>query len=236
MTTPTGRKAIHLRSAVFYAGFLLLAASGIVYGNSLQGRWPGLRLWDWSAWAWLLAGIPFLFLQAKAGLPEVWDERQRLRDRLYFPLAYGILFGLADLIIIEHLLPHPPHTTLPPYTQPFPYSVFLYGAGGFEVEVFYRLIPITLGMLVLQRWRGGRYGEAGFVTLAILTALREPLEQWPSGPAWFVGYALASSFAMNMLQALLLRRNGFAAPVAVRMGHYLVWHILNGILIQQSLY
>lgn len=221
---------------MFYAAFLLLAAVGIVYGNTLHDPWPGLRLWDWSDWAWLLAGIPFLFLQAKAGLPEVWDERQRLRNRLYFPLGYGILFGLADLIIIEHILPHPPHSTLPPYTQPFPYSVFLYGSGGFEVEVFYRLIPITLGMLFLQRWREGRFAQAGFVTLAILTALREPLEQWPSGPAWFVAYALASGFAMNMLQALLLRKLGFAAPVAVRMGHYLIWHILNGILIQQSLH
>jgi len=222
-------------SVLFYAGFLLLAAGVVVYGKSLHGAWPALRVWAWSDWAWLLAGIPFLWLQAQAGLPEAWDERQRLRDRLHLPLAYGILFGLADLFVIEHLLPHPPHTTLPPYTQPFPYSVFLYGAGGFQIEVFYRLIPITLGMLLLQRWRGGRHVQTGFATLAILTALREPLEQWPSGPAGFVAYALASGFAMNGLQALLLRRHGFAAPVAVRMGHYLVWHVLNGILIQRSL-
>jgi len=225
----------HLGSILFFGSFLLLAACGIVYGSAIQGIWPNIRLWDWSAWGWLLLGIPFLFLQQKAGLPDLWDRNQRLRNKLWMPVAIGMMFGIADLIVIEYVLPHPRHTSLPPYTQPFPYALLLYASGGFEVEVFYRLIPITLGMLFLQRWREGRFAQAGFVTLAILTALREPLEQWPSGPAWFVAYALASGFAMNGLQALLLRRHGFAAPVAIRMGHYLVWHILNGILIQQSL-
>lgn len=223
------------RSLLFYATFILLGCVGIVYGNAIRAAQPDLRVWEWTTAAWLLIGLPFILLQGKAGLPEAWDSRHSARDRLLWPLLIGMLFGAADLIIIEHLLPHLPHTRLPPYTQPFPYSLILYGSGGFEVEVFYRLIPITLAMWGLGYCTDIRHRDAGFFVVAILTSLVEPLEQWPSGPTWFVSYALVSGFAMNLLQAFLLRRHGFSAPVSTRMGHYMVWHILNGVLIEYTL-
>lgn len=148
----------------------------------------------------------------------------------------GLAFGLLDLIIIELILPHPVHQELPPpYTQPFPYSIFLYFSGALEIEVFYRLIPITLVLAIASRINNGRYLNAAFWIIAVLTALREPIEQFPNGPNWFVIYALVSGFTMNLLQAYYFRKQSFIASLSIRLSHYFVWHILNGILIAAQL-
>lgn len=152
------------------------------------------------------------------------------------PILIGLAFGLLDLIIIELILPHPVHQELPPpYTQPFPYSIFLYFSGALEIEVFYRLIPITLVLAIASRIKNGRNLNAAFWIIAVLTALREPIEQFPNGPNWFVIYALVSGFTMNLLQAYYFRKQSFIASLSIRLSHYFVWHILNGILIAAQL-
>jgi hypothetical protein len=101
-----------------------------------------------------------------------------------------------------------------------------------EIEVFYRLIPITLFLFIFNYFKKGKNMNAAFLVIAVLTSLREPLEQWPDGPGWFMVYALASGFMMNFIQALFFKKAGFIASLSLRCGHYLVWHILNGIIIQ----
>jgi Ni/Fe-hydrogenase subunit HybB-like protein len=69
-------------------------------------------------------------------------------------------------------------------------------------------------------------------TVVVLSSLREPLEQWPEGAPWFIAYSLLSGFGMNLLQGIYLVRYGFSSSLALRLGHYLVWHILLGIFVQ----
>lgn len=87
-------------------------------------------------------------------------------------------------------------------------------------------------MYLFNNYWGERYSNQAFWIIAILTSLREPLEQWPSGPSWFVVYSLVTGFAMNFLQAWYCRKEGFLASLSVRWGHYLIWHILNGMVIE----
>jgi hypothetical protein len=54
----------------------------------------------------------------------------------------------------------------------------------------------------------------------------------PSGETWFVTYALISGFAMNFLQAIYFKKAGFIANLSLRLGHYLIWHILLGIYVE----
>lgn len=220
------------KSVVFYFVFMLIALAGIFYGNSISSEFVNLRIWTYENIALLLIGLPFVFLQQHAGLPLIYNSENSLSDRLFKPLLIGILFGIADLIVIEFFLTGTTHTSMPPYTQPFPYSLFLYSSGAFEIEVFYRLIPITLVLLIFSKIKKGAYQSQAFIVIAILTALREPIEQFPSGAAWFVAYSLITGFGMNFLQAIYFKRYGWASSVYIRLGHYLVWHILNGIYIQ----
>jgi hypothetical protein len=128
---------------------------------------------------------------------------------------------------------HPePYPELPPFLQPFPYSIFLYFSGAFEIEVFYRLIPLTLVLLVGKWFAGGKYWNAFSWTAIVLTSLREPLEQLPNEEAWFVVYSLVTGFLMNFLQGIEFRKSGFLASLTVRLGHYVFWHILLGVYVE----
>jgi len=101
-----------------------------------------------------------------------------------------------------------------------------------EIEIFYRLIPMTL-MLLIRKWiAGGKYFDFFLWTAVFLTSLREPLEQLPSGTIWFIGYSFISGFLMNYLQAIYYKNAGFLASLSIRLGHYLFWHILLGIYVQ----
>ena len=96
---------------------------------------------------------------------------------------------------------HPePYKELPPFLQPFPYSIFLYFSGAFEIEVFYRLIPLTL---LLGKWLSEWEVFYYFLSIRIfLTSLREPLEQFQNGEISFICYSLLTGFLMNYLQAI----------------------------------
>lgn len=220
------------RSVVFYLFFIVLAATGVVYAGYIKDQYSSLRIWQFTDVLWLLAGLPFIGWQQAAGLPEAYPSSGSLSKSILFPLLIGIVFGIADLVLIEGFLNQEAHTSLPPYTQPFPYSLFLYGSGGFEIEVFYRLIPVTLVLLLFNNIARGKYSTTAFWVIAVFSSLREPLEQMPSAPLWFLIYSLLTGFGMNFIQVIVYRKYGFASSVFVRMGHYLIWHILNGIYIQ----
>ncbi len=40
--------------------------------------------------------------------------------------------------------------------------------------------------------------------------------------------SVALGFAVNFASAIFLRRYGLLAAILVRLGHYMVWHILYG--------
>lgn len=205
---------------------------GIIWAQNWVDPYPFLRVWDLGSVLILLAGLPFLFLQKMAGIPDFWDHQIPNRSRIWIPGLIGLGFGILDILIIKGILHPEPYTELPPFLQPFPYSIFLYFSGAFEIEIFYRLIPIVLVLAVFSKIKQGKYLNQAFWGIAFLTALREPLEQWPSGETWFIGYALISGFAMNFIQAIYFRKVGFMGNLSLRLGHYLMWHILLGVYVE----
>ncbi len=217
---------------ITYAVCLLIAIVGIWYGTALIKTSPSIRLWDFSNVLLLLVAVPFLFWQTKAGLPDFWDKKISNKNRFLFPLLIGIGFAILDVLVFEVLIPHAPYAALPPFTQPFPYSLLLYFSGAVEVEVFYRLIPLTILLFIGNTFRQGKYYSAFFWVAAVLTSLREPLEQLPAGDLLLIIYSLVTGFLMNFLQATWYRKAGFLASLFIRLGHYLIWHILLGIYIQ----
>lgn len=224
---------ISLRNSVcLYLTGMAIAVAGVGYGSYLFKNNEHIRVQTVTDLALMLAALAVVFLLPTAGLPWLYSMDKPRRNQLLHPILVGVCFGLADLLIIEYILPHPPHQSLPPYTQPFPYSVLLYFSGAFETEIFYRLVPLTIGMALYRFLSNGRHEQKAFFVLAVITSLREPLEQFPQGPTWFLAYAFISGFAMNFIQAHFFRVYGFMASLLVRLGHYLVWHIINGMIIQ----
>lgn len=217
---------------IIYAAFMLIAVVGIVYGNEIKSNFTFLRVWNYQNILILLLGIPFLFLQTKANLPNLWEDAISNKQRLLYPDLIGAIFGILDIIVVKLLLHPQPYSELPPFLQPFPYSVFLYLSGAFEIEVFYRLIPLTVFLLVGKWYANGKFMNAFFWAGAVLTSLREPLEQLPDEGTLFIFYSLLTGFLMNFLQAIFYKKSGFLASLTLRLGHYLCWHILLGIYVE----
>lgn len=216
-----------------YAVFICIAVAGMVYGISLEDTTANIRVWGVFNLLVLLIGIPFIFLQSKARLPNFWEPMVTTRQRLYTPFFIGLVFGVLDVLVFKIILHPEPYTDLPQFLQPFPYSVFLYISGAFEVEVFYRLIPLTIFMLLGAYYKQGRYLDHFFWVGAILSSVREPLEQFSNNLPWVVAYALATGFLMNLLQAVYYRKAGFLSSITLRLGHYLILHILLGVYVEQ---
>jgi hypothetical protein len=215
-----------------YGIFLCVATVGILYGNVIFPNFKFVRVWEFTNILILLLGVPFLFLQDQAKLPNFWQDTVTWKNRFLFPMAIGIIFGILDVLVFKAILHPEPYPELPPFVQPFPYSIFLYLSGAFEVEVFYRLIPLTLILLIGNWFKGGKYYKTFFWIGAVLTAIREPLEQLPEGSLLLLIYSLATCLLMNFLQALWYRKTGFLGTLSIRTGHYLVWHIALGMYIQ----
>ncbi len=215
-----------------FLGFLFIAFLGIIYGNEISATYNNLRIWSIENLLWLGLGIPFLLLQSHVGIPNLFQPSISNNIRLSQPLLIGALFGILDILVIK-IIQHPqPYTELPPFLQPFPYSIFLYFSGALEIEVFYRLIPITVFLLIGKKVADGRYFNYLLWTAIIATSLREPLEQLPTGEYWYITYALLSGFIMNYLQGVYYKNAGFIASLTMRLGHYLFWHILLGFYVQ----
>lgn len=120
----------------------------------------------------------------------------------------------------------------------FPASLYVYTAGAVVVESLYRLIPIPILYALIARVLLKGRGEAVvFWMLAALTSLIEPLSQAPLAGkepslVWLV-FGLA--FVFNMLEAGLLRRYGWLAPLLARLMFYGVWHVALGPLLAGTL-
>jgi hypothetical protein len=204
----------------------------IIYGAAIKDDYVFVRQWEWINLLWISLAIPFLLLQEKAGLPAWNGTGIRATQKWLLPAAIGLGFAMLDVLVIKVIMHPQVYETLPPFLQPFPYSLFLYPSGALDIEIFYRLIPLTLVALAGKRWLNPDSRQKILWAALILTALREPLEQWPSGPAWLVLYSLLSGFAMNLVQGICMVRYGSLSALAVRLGHYLLWHIGLGIYVQ----
>jgi len=203
----------------------------IIYGQWLEGNGVGVRRWNWENLFFVLPVVPLLFLQRRATLPPI--ETIETKSNGWMSTAgVGMLFGLLDVIVIKVILHPQPYTELPPFLQPFPYSIFLYTSGALEVELTHRLLPLTVLLLAEQWLFKGRYRKAVIIFLAITTSLIEPIMQFPDGAWWLLIYATLSGIAMNTWQFRSYLTYGFLGSMAVRLGHYLIWHILLGIYVQ----
>lgn len=220
------------KNLFIYFSFLLIALIGIFYGNSIKNEFELLRIWDTSNILLLLLGIPFLFLFDRLQIPNFWENSIANKHKFYLPIAIGAVFGLLDIFVIKIVMHPEPYSSLPPYLQPFPYSLFLFFSGALEIEVIYRLIPISLILLLSLVIKKNSYSNYFFWIAAVLTAIREPIEQLPSEGTLLIVYSLCTGFLMNFLQAIFFKKYGFLSCLFIRLGHYFFWHILLGVYVE----
>lgn len=184
------------------------------------------------------AGLVGLFFASRTGFPAAWDERISNRQRLLLPLGVGMGFGLlttAVALATNHVEIFKALMGIPAFNAPFPGSLLFYSGGAILVEVLYRLLPIPLLLWLISNVAlRGRWQNEVFWGLAILSSAMEPTSQdlmsLPLGVPLFLSLYVPD-YAFNLTQALFFRKYGFLAALFVRLGDYLIWHIIYGNLI-----
>lgn len=232
MSVITFRRCEKIRSVQAYIGLFFLTLATFVAGNILSDSGAGIRIFGWEALLIILLGFVFIGFQREAGFPELLQRNISNRKRFLFPAFYGFLFGVADLVVFKLILHPEPYETMPPFLQPFPYSLLLYSSGAVYSEIYYRLVILTVVMYCAHLFIKPKYHNMIFWILAVATSMIEPLEQLPDGSLYLILYSLISGFLFNLLQAWYYREAGILASISMRLGHYLIWHILLGIYVQ----
>jgi len=122
----------------------------------------------------------------------------------------------------------------------FPGSLLIYTAGAVLVEIGNRLfvIPLVLWLFSSVILRG-RWQEEIFWVLAASTSLLELRGQDLLSDKKVLGGALTvylgiQMYILNLLQAYFFREYGFLSSILLRIGDYLIWHVIGGALSQKA--
>jgi hypothetical protein len=220
--------------------------------------------WDFILLGVLVPGLVGVWLAHLTGFPAMWDPRVSNARRFLLPATLGAVFGLGE-VVADHLTDMTEVVcaamNLPFFHMRFPASALVYPGGAVIVDTLFHLfaIPFVLALVLLvarvyRRLRGRRAGEAdvanhdtAFWVVAAILSLIEPVTQSGvlgllpgrtfrfAGHGGLVAYWLVEGYLVNLSQAWLFRRYGFLACLTLRLGLYLVWHVLWGYLTQASL-
>lgn len=194
-----------------------------------------------------LIGFVGLWLADRTGFMPALDARVSNRQRYLIPVLIGGVIGavasLLDLVtkgtqfIAENM-------GVSSFNTDYPLSLFIYTSGTVVIEAIFRLFlfPVLLWLIsyvVLRK----RWQEQTFWVLILLFSFLEPLGQLAGqmtptvmenfGQFFVMMFLpmLLTNYPMNVAQAYLFRKSGFLASFMVRMGYYIIWHIVYGSLI-----
>ena len=194
-----------------------------------------------------LLGLAGVWLADRTGFMPALDPRVSNRQRYLIPLliggGIGMLASLLDLVtkgtqfLAENM-------GVESFNTDYPVSLFVYTSGTVIVESLFRLFPLPvllwlISYVILKK----RWQEQTFWTLAILLSFVEPLfqligqmtpEVMENFGQFFVMLFLPfllTNYPMGVAQAYVFRRYGFLASFTLRMGYYIIWHIVYGSLI-----
>lgn len=186
-----------------------------------------------------LAGLVAIWATHRTGFPAAWDARLPASRRLLLPTLVGVVGGLLAIGIelyggaskvVEA-------QTGQAFNVAFPGSLLVYSAGAITMEMIFLLLPLPLLLwLISGGILRGRGQAPTFWALALLSSVAEPLLQGTSvvmmaqgaiAPPIIALYAV-ESFAHNLASAIFFRRYGLLAAILVRLGHYMVWHVIYG--------
>lgn len=192
-------------------------------------------------------GLVGVWLAERVGFMPAFDPRVSNRQRFLIPLmiggGIGALGSVIDLVtkgtqfIAENM-------GVSSFNTDFPVSLFIYTSGTVIVEAIFRLFlfPVLLWLIsyviLKKRWQ-----EQIFWMLVIPISFLEPLGQLSGqmtpkvmedfGQFFVMLFLpmLATNYPMGVAQAYVFRKYGFLASFTLRMGYYIIWHIVYGSLI-----
>lgn len=196
-------------------------------------------------------GFVGVLLSMRSGFPDALDQSISNRHRILLPITLGAGFGILAIIIDQFT-----HGTKflemqsgeASFNIYFPASLFVYTGGIVLVEAIFRIFAIPFFLwLISNLLLRGRGQNPTFWTLASVLSLFEPVTQGlgiiflkpTTDPitlllTQFLPYFI-TNYPLNLGQAIFFRKYGFLASFAMRLGFYMMWHIVYGNFIYPAL-
>ena len=184
-------------------------------------------------------GLIGVFALNRSTLRGLWDDDLTVRHKLVIPFVVGIVFGLVNVVtrqfipIDAALASFARSEGIPAIDPSVAGAILGYASGAILIDIVYFLIVIPLVVFfVSDRLLQGRKQGLVFWSVAIPVALWEPLTNPPLGFSidsfGAIGAMVVVAFGLvfTLLQAWFMRRFGFVALVAVRLGLYAVTHVV----------
>jgi hypothetical protein len=207
---------------IFFPGVFRSTAQAAVF------EWKFLAIWT-------VIGMIGVFLAAKIGFPEIWEDKATKRKSILVAISLGLIFGvlavITDVITGWTMIIAAKHGLKSIHID-FPASLLIYPGGAIIVNVIYRIFPIpVLLWLICGKLLKDKGYNTIFWVLAILTSLLEPFNDLGLKE---YGYGMmislfAQDFALNFSEAYLFLKYGFLTPILMRIVFYLIWHVSWGL-------
>lgn len=189
-------------------------------------------------------GFVGVLLSMRTGFPDALDKSISNRQRILIPLALGAALGILAIIIDQFTQGTKfieMQTGEASFNIYFPASLFVYTGGIVLVEAIFRVLALPLFLwLISNLLLRGRGQPQTFWILAVILSLIEPVTQGlgiiflksSANPTMllltqFVPY-FVTNYPLNLGQAIFFRKYGFLASFAMRLGFYVMWHIVYG--------
>jgi len=202
----------------------------------------------WSTIAvYSLIGFIGVLFSLKTGFPDALDKNISNPQRILIPITVGAVLGILAIVIdqfahgTQFLEAQSGEASFNVY---FPASLFVYSGGIVLVEAVFRIFAIPFFLwLISNLLLRGRGQTQTFWALAIMLSLFEPVTQGlgiiflkPSANPMmlvltqFLPYFI-TNYPLNLGQAAFFRKYGFLASFSMRLGFYIMWHVVYGNLI-----
>jgi hypothetical protein len=229
---------------VILVKFILVALRPDMLALTAQFTWSNIAILT-------VMGFVGLLFYKLAAFPEPLERGISNRVRFLIPLGIGTGIAIVAILIdrvtggtefVEQQL------NVSSFNVSFPSSLFVYTGGLVLVEAEYRILLLSFFMWlvgnVILRKKGN---ERVFWFVAVILSLYEPLTQGGGillaetgidvTKAFFLLFLpyFATSYPLNLLQAYYFKKYGFLSSTVVRLGYYLMWHVVYGSLIYPTL-
>lgn len=171
-----------------------------------------------------------VYLAPRTGFASMWQVGSSNLKRLLIPLLIGLGFGLLT-IIFDLIQPLGEGSLIQ-----FPASLVAYPMAGILEEIIFRLfLTTTLVWMISNVLLSGRWQEGVFWGVSTFLGVFYTLSQvnlYQSLMGTVDLFVLAQFFiviaAYFILAAYIYRKYGFLAAISMRVGDYILWHVLWG--------
>lgn len=178
---------------------------------------------------WILGWVG-VYLARGTGFADMWDPGISTYRRFLFPTLVGLGIGTLT-VIFDAIQPLSDESLIK-----FPASLVAYPLAGILEEIIFRLFLTTaLIWIISSVLLSGRNQEAVFWGVTTFLAIFYTLTQvnlyndLVANPDLFILVRFIIVIAADfILAAYFYRKYGFLAALSMRMGDYLVWHIVWG--------